>query len=200
MTTLRAIALEELCIIRARRHALTKAIERGRSPKWLFRLWSQFIKTRDRFRCLCCGATEKIHAHHVIRKTLYPLAAFDLGNGITLCRECHRRVHALFNGKPDLSLPLGAEQGDDQDEWAFLFGLLLEDAKRRDLPEYEFYYLNDAVLRFFVGFQGYKDLYEVVMQKKCSRIRFAHEMWGSMPERFYTNFVSELVRLNFLED
>ena len=58
-------------------------------------------------------------------------AAFETGNGITLCRECHGRVHAEFNGRPDLNLPLGAEQGDDQGEWAFLFGLLRNDAIRR---------------------------------------------------------------------
>ncbi|MGY0794102.1 HNH endonuclease [Azospirillum argentinense] len=148
---------------------------------------------------MCCESHERIQAHHIIRKTLYPWGALELGNGITLCPECHRRVHAEFNGRPDLSLPLGAEQGDDQGEWAFLFGLLLDDAGRRGLPEDEFYYIDDHMLEFSVGFQGYDDLRESVRQGDMSRIRFAHEIWRAMPETFYTNFASELIRLNFGE-
>jgi hypothetical protein len=177
--------------------ALIAAIERNRSGKWVLRLWSRFIKTRDAHRCLCCDSTEKIQAHHIVRKTLYPWGALELGNGVTLCHECHGRVHAQFNGRPDLTLPIGAEQGDNQDEWAFLFGLLLDDARARDLDEDGFYYLGDHMLKFFVKCQGYEDMYKLVMRKEMSRIRFAHEIWRSMPEAWYANFVSELVRLNF---
>jgi hypothetical protein len=134
-------------------------------------------------------------SHH--SKTLYPWGALDLGNGITLCPECHRRVHAEFNGRPNLLLPLGAEQEDDQDEWSFLFGLLLDDAKLRGLPESEFYHFGDHILEFSVAFQGYEKLRNSVMRNEISRIRFAHEIWRPMPETFYTNFVSELIRLNW---
>lgn len=194
-----SITAEELAAIRARKHALVTAIERGRSGKWLLRLWSRFIKSRDAFRCLCCDSRERIQAHHIVRRTLYPWGALELGNGVTLCPECHKRVHAEFNGRPDLSLPLGAEQGDDQDEWAFLFGLLFEDAVRRGLPENEFYYLGDHMLEFSVACQGYDDLRRSVRRGDMSRIRFAHEIWRAMPETFHTNFVSELVRLNLDE-
>jgi hypothetical protein len=190
------IASEEVVAIRARKHALTSAIERRRSGKWLLRLWSRFVKTRDAFRCLCCESPERIQAHHIIRKTLYPWGGLELGNGVTLCPECHRRVHAEFNGKPDLSLPLGAEQGDDQDEWAFLFGLLFDDAVRRDLPQDEFYYLDDHIVEFSVRCQGYEHLRELLRRGDISRIRFAHEIWRAMPEMFYTNFASEIIRLN----
>lgn len=187
---------KELAEILIRRSSLAAAIERKRSAKWLLRLWSQFIKTRDAFRCLCCASTARIQAHHIIRKTLYPWGALDHGNGITLCPECHRRVHAEFNGKPDMSLPLGAEQGDDQDEWSFLFGLLFEDAAQRGLPESEFYHLSDHIMEFSVAYQGYGDLHEAVKRGAISRLRFAHEIWRVMPEEFYTNIVSDLIRLN----
>lgn len=174
------------------------AIEKGRTRKWILRLWSQFIRARDLYRCVCCNSSERIQAHHVIRKTLYPLGAFETGNGVTLCHECHCRVHAEFNGRPDLSLPLGAEQGDDQDEWAFLFGLLRDDAVQRGLDEDEFYHLGDHILEFSMRCQGYEELYEIAMRGEVSRIRFAHEIWRLMPQAWYTNFVSELVRLNLL--
>lgn len=193
MKSIPAPGLEE---IRKRKIALMGAIEKGRTHKWILRLWSQFIRARDLYRCVCCDSSERIQAHHVIRKTLYPLGAFETGNGVTLCHECHCRVHAEFNGRPDLSLPLGAEQGDDQDEWAFLFGLLRDDAVRRGLDEDEFYHLGDHVLEFSMRYQGYEDLYEMAMRGEMSRIRFAHEIWRPMPQAWYTNLVSELVRLN----
>jgi hypothetical protein len=191
------ITSEQLVALEVRKHALRAAIGRGCSDKWLLRLWSRFIKARDGFRCLCCESTEQIQAHHIIRKTLYPWSALDLGNGITLCRACHKRVHAEFNRRPDVSLPLGAEQGDDQDEWAFLFGSLVDDAQSRGLPENEFYFLSDCVLEFSFKCQGYKDLYGSVMRNERSRISFAHEIWRMMPENFYTTVVSEFVRLDF---
>lgn len=193
---MKSIPASELEEIQKRKLALVAAMEKGRSHKWVLRLWSQFIRARDLYRCVCCHSSDRIQAHHVIRKTLYPQGAFDTGNGVTLCYECHRRVHAEFNGKPDLSLPLGAEQGDDQDEWTFLFGLLREDAARRGLAEDEFYHLGDHILEFSVRCQGYEEVYEMTMRGEMSRIRFAHEIWRLMPEAWYTNFVSELVRLN----
>ncbi|KGX18258.1 HNH endonuclease [Burkholderia pseudomallei] len=188
---------EDFKNIRRNKQALISAIEKGRSDRWILRLWSRFIKVRDSYRCVCCNSKERIQSHHIVRKTLYPWGAFELGNGITLCYECHGRVHEQFNGRPDLLLPLGAEQGDDQDEWAFLFGLLLDDARFRGLDEEEFYYLGDHMLKFFVKCQGYDDLYKLVAQGELSRIRFAHEIWRSMPQAWYTDFISELIRSHF---
>lgn len=178
------------------RGALNRAIERERSKKWQLSLWSKFVRFRDGGCCVNCGSTQRVQAHHIVRKVLYPHGALDTGNGISLCWPCHKQIHAEFNRRPNLSLPLGAEQGDDQDEWSYLFGLLRDDAQKRGLPEDEFYYLNDQMLIFFVRVQGYEELLELVVEGSMSRIRFAHEVWRIMPESFYSNFVSELVRLN----
>lgn len=183
---------QELIATRARKAALARAIERNRTEKWQLRLWSRFIKTRDAFRCLCCGSGNRIQAHHIMRRALYPPGALDPGNGITLCPECHWRVHAHFNGKPDLSLPIGAEQGDDQDEWSYLFGLLVDDAGLRRVPEDEFYHLGDHVIAFSEACQGYEDLCESVRRGGMSRIRFAHEIWGVMPEGFYAQLACQV--------
>jgi hypothetical protein len=183
--------------IRKQRDALARGRERGVSEKWALRLWSKFIRCRDGGACVSCGNLERVQAHHIVRKVLYPWGALETGNGISLCWGCHRKIHAQFNRRPDLGLPLGAEQGDDQDEWAYLFGLLLDDARSRGLPQDEFYYLGDQMLHLFVRFQGYKELLDAVAKGAMTRIRFAHEIWRPMPEAFYTNFASELLRLNF---
>ncbi|MCY1361792.1 hypothetical protein D9M69_484740 [compost metagenome] len=181
--------------IRQRKLALNAAVEKQCSVKWILRQWGRFIKERDSYRCVCCESENGIQAHHIVRKTLYPWGAVETGNGITLCRECHRRVHEKSNDRGDLSVPLG--EADDQDEWAFLFGLLFDDAQRRGLDQNEFYFLDDHMLKFFVNVQGYDDLHGKVMRGEISRIRFAHEIWRVMPEAWYKNFVAEVIRLNF---
>lgn len=76
------------------------------------------------------------------------------------------------------------------------FGLLRDDAVRRNLDEDEFYHLGDHTLMFFVRCQGYKKLHEIVMRGEMSHIRLAHEIWCPIPEARHTNIVSEVVRLN----
>jgi len=184
----------DLSSIRQRKLALSAAVQKQRSAKWILRQWGRFIKERDSYRCVCCESEDGIQAHHVVRKTLFPWGAVETGNGITLCRECHKRVHEKSNGRGDLSVPLG--EADDQDEWTFLFGPLYDDAKLRGLDQDEFYFLEDYMLNFFVRVQGYEDLHGMVMRGEISRIRFAHEIWRGMPEVWYENFVAEVIRLN----
>ena len=186
-----------LAQIRSRKVALEGAIQRGCSLRWQLRLWSRFIKVRDQNRCLCCEQIDSLQAHHIVRKTLLSCAALDGGNGISLCRACHRKVHLEFNRKPNPALPMGASQGDDQDEWSFLFGMLMEDANRRELPHDEFYYLKDDVLDFSVSYQGYPDLLESVESGNLSRLRFMQEIWRAMPELFYKDVAEKALRLLF---
>ena len=180
--------------IRQRKLALSTAVENQRSAQWILRLWGRFIKERDAYRCVCCESTTSIQAHHIVRKTLYPWGAAETGNGITLCQECHGRVHEKANGRGDLSVPLG--EADDQDEWAFLFGLLVDDAKKRNIDQDEFYHLADHMLKFFVKIQGYEDLYRTVMRGEISRVRFSHEICRVMPEVWYRSVVSEIILRN----
>lgn len=184
----------DLVCIRKHKRALELAIENNRSAKWVLRLWSRYIKARDAHRCVLCPLAVKIQAHHIVRRTLYPWGAFETGNGITLCGECHNRIHARSNLKADLSQPLG--EGDDQDDWAYLFRALCEDADLRGLDHNEFYYIPDHMVNFSVNVQGYEYLREMLIRGEISRIRFAFEIWRYMPETFYKNTVAQLFRLN----
>ena len=48
---------------------------------------------RDHYTCQMCGATDKVmHCHHILRCVDYPELVCELGNVITLCEECHRKV------------------------------------------------------------------------------------------------------------
>ena len=179
--------------IERRKRRLARAIGKGRSHRWCLRLWSEFIKERDAHRCVCCEGTEGLQAHHVFRRALFPRGAFELGNGIALCRTCHSEVHEGFNGVPDLSLPIGAQGADDQDDAAYLYGLLCKDATARGLDHDSYYFIGDQMLEFFVRVQGYQRLYDLVRQRKVSRIRFAYEIWRVMPEIVY----SQLMRAQF---
>lgn len=59
-----------------------------------YRMWRKAIIERD-MRCTKCGSTKHLEAHHIKPFASYPDLRFDLGNGITLCRSCHRKLHGL---------------------------------------------------------------------------------------------------------
>ena len=54
--------------------------------------WPAAIKARDG-ACTECGATERLHAHHIEPVHLRPDLANDLANGTTLCVVCHAEKH-----------------------------------------------------------------------------------------------------------
>jgi 5-methylcytosine-specific restriction endonuclease McrA len=55
--------------------------------------WSLRVRTTQP-KCMTCGSTEDLHAHHIAPKIEYPELALLLLNGITLCKDCHIKVHA----------------------------------------------------------------------------------------------------------
>lgn len=178
--------------LRKSKEKLEFAKENNRSERWCLSLWAKFIKMRDGYCCKVCLSHVDLQAHHIFRKTTFQLGMLEMGNGITLCKICHSKVHAEFNGKPDLSKPLGFGGGDDQDEAAFLYGLLAEDARLRGIEGDEYYFISDEMLLLFVKFQGYRHLYNSVKSGNISRIRCAHEIWRGMPEEFYKRLAFDL--------
>lgn len=54
--------------------------------------WSLEVRSRDG-KCVECGATGKLHAHHVKPWKKHPELRFDVSNGITLCPPCHQKAH-----------------------------------------------------------------------------------------------------------
>lgn len=55
--------------------------------------WALQVKQRDCYTCRDCGATDKLHAHHIWPKISHPEHALDVVNGTTLCEACHIYEH-----------------------------------------------------------------------------------------------------------
>ena len=54
--------------------------------------WSEKVKMRDG-KCVNCGSTAHLQAHHIKPTFLYPEFRNDIDNGVTLCKGCHQRQH-----------------------------------------------------------------------------------------------------------
>lgn len=134
---------------------LIDATASGRTDATCHRLWSRFIRARDCHRCVVCGGEQGLAAHHVFRKSLMREARFQTGNGATLCRNCHAVVHMGFNGAPDFSQPVDAQDGEKLDRAAELYGILAGAARRRHPYREDYYYLSPNVLRQFMDMQGF---------------------------------------------
>lgn len=128
-----------------------------------------------------------------MRKTVAPLGSLELGNGIRLCIDCHKKVHAEFNGKPLPNEPLNSRGGDDQDEMAYLYGILYEDAQKRGVPQDEYYYISDDFLELINKYQGYETMVESIKESGISRLRLVHEIWRIMPLNWYTKMGEKLL-------
>lgn len=57
-----------------------------------YRQWREAVLNRDK-KCVRCGSTENLQAHHKKSFALYPLERYEITNGITLCEVCHRAEH-----------------------------------------------------------------------------------------------------------
>lgn len=108
----------------------------------------QRLKTfkRDGFKCVCCGASINLRAHHI---TYENLGAEEDGDLVTLCKECHEKVHG---GKSVKETKLEAEAKKESpltgDEWELIMSAY-------DLGS-SYFELEDHLLMFSDVFQKYE--------------------------------------------
>lgn len=57
-----------------------------------YRIWRKLVLERDFKLCRRCHFTENLEAHHIYRFNDRPELRWEVGNGITLCKKCHRMV------------------------------------------------------------------------------------------------------------
>lgn len=67
----------------------------GLTPEW--RAWRTAVYERDKHRCVLCRKHKKelrapLEPHHILRQKDYPHLRFDVNNGVTLCRPCHKGI------------------------------------------------------------------------------------------------------------
>ena len=65
--------------------------EDRRSSK--YKNWKKQVLVRDNYTCQNCGIEENLVVHHIKKFSENKQLRFDVNNGITLCRKCHKEVH-----------------------------------------------------------------------------------------------------------
>ena len=56
--------------------------------------WRKAVFERDGYTCQICGQKGyELNAHHILHYSKHPDLRYELSNGITLCEECHKKVH-----------------------------------------------------------------------------------------------------------
>jgi hypothetical protein len=59
-----------------------------------YNAWRKLVFKRDNYACQKCGKINcYLQAHHKHSWIKYPKERFWVKNGITLCRECHKKIH-----------------------------------------------------------------------------------------------------------
>jgi hypothetical protein len=64
--------------------------------------YKNFVKQvfkRDNNKCIICGSTKKLNAHHLNGWHWYPQGRFDINNAVTLCGHkdgCHTLFHKIY--------------------------------------------------------------------------------------------------------
>jgi 5-methylcytosine-specific restriction endonuclease McrA len=65
-----------------------------------YKIWRDAVYKRDCFTCRICGnkcSSKNIVAHHLLSFSDYIHLRFAIDNGMTLCRNCHLRLHNQLN-------------------------------------------------------------------------------------------------------
>lgn len=55
--------------------------------------WRKEVLKRDEYKCTKCNNKKRLEAHHIKKFSKYKELRFELDNGITLCKECHKVIH-----------------------------------------------------------------------------------------------------------
>jgi len=65
-----------------------------------YKMWRNSVFTRDNFICQDCGYSKggNLEAHHIKPRYIFPELTFAIDNGITLCKDCHKKTNT-YGGK-----------------------------------------------------------------------------------------------------
>lgn len=79
--------------------------------------WRSNVYTRDNWTCQTCRKRGiYIEAHHIKSWAEYPKLRYDIENGVTLCRECHKLTDNYKGKNNGLQLNNGNQQDNKLDK------------------------------------------------------------------------------------
>lgn len=58
-----------------------------------YRKWRESVLKRDNYICQECGTSKKLNVHHIKHFSDHEELRYDMGNAVTLCELCHRKLH-----------------------------------------------------------------------------------------------------------
>lgn len=63
-----------------------------------YKAWRTVVYERDKYTCKCCEDDKggNLVAHHKNGWDNFPHQRFDVDNGITLCKTCHKEFHSIY--------------------------------------------------------------------------------------------------------
>lgn len=71
-----------------------KTIQKATVAAWRkttnYRQWRAEVITRDDRTCQFCASRKNLTAHHIVAASVNPDLRYEVRNGITLCRNCHK--------------------------------------------------------------------------------------------------------------
>jgi 5-methylcytosine-specific restriction endonuclease McrA len=70
-----------------------------------YREWRKMVFSRDGYKCVWCGDKNggNLEADHIKPRKTHPELVFEVENGRTLCRTCHRKTETWGNLKKQTS-------------------------------------------------------------------------------------------------
>jgi 5-methylcytosine-specific restriction endonuclease McrA len=76
------------------KHGKTQQLHGDRFTKE-YKRWRFDVMIRDKFVCQKCGCCIKkeLTAHHIKQFSKFPELRFDVDNGLTVCKGCHKKEH-----------------------------------------------------------------------------------------------------------
>lgn len=80
------------------RHDLTDEERESRRDVNAQKAWREKIFERDEYTCQCCGDDKggNLNAHHIVPHSKDKSIAWEMDNGITLCKSCHISFHMQY--------------------------------------------------------------------------------------------------------
>lgn len=61
--------------------------------------WRSSVFRRDNYTCRCCNSSGNLQAHHIKNFSDNKDLRFDINNGVTLCKDCHKEFHSKYGKK-----------------------------------------------------------------------------------------------------